>query len=177
MTEGHVNVHFNHVGITVSDLDRALAFYSAIFGLSPGMVFHITQGPDKAKALGLPEHRQRVALVPVDDVVLELIEITPHRRENDSRQDDIGYTYISFEVDDLDEVYERLRDRGIEFNAEPLASSNEPPAAGSKFCIMKDPDGKNIELMQIGPGLRTSAIHDETRNPRWTLESPRLMGH
>lgn len=177
MIDSPVKVRFNHVGITVSNLEQALDFYSTVFGLDPGMVFHITQGPEKAKALGLPEHRQRVALVPVDDVVLELIEITPHRRENDSRQDDIGYTYVSFEVDDLEEVFERLSKRGIEFNAAPLASSDEPPAAGSKFCIMKDPDGKNIELMQIGPGLRTSAIHEEKETPRWTLDHPRIMGH
>jgi hypothetical protein len=59
---------------------------------------------------------------------------------------------------DLDDTYRRLVAKGYRFNSAPMVSHNDGPAAGSKFCILKDPDGKNIELMEVGPGLRSQAL-------------------
>jgi catechol 2,3-dioxygenase-like lactoylglutathione lyase family enzyme len=152
-----VSVKFNHVGITVSNLERSLAFYQDAFGLAPGMVFDITAGAVVAASLALPEHHQRVALVPIGDVVLELIEMDP-AQPRVATQDEVGYTYISFEVDDIDDVYRRLAEKGYTWNSAPVEASDHKPVAETKYCILKDPDGKNIEMMQIGPGLRTSEI-------------------
>jgi catechol 2,3-dioxygenase-like lactoylglutathione lyase family enzyme len=154
-----VRARFHHIGITVGDLDRTLEFFRDAFGFEPAMTFAITAGEERTIALGLPPHRQRVALIPVGDVVLEFLEIRPTRRECDTRQDDIGYAYPCFEVDDLDDTYRRLVAKGYEFNSAPMVSHNDGPPAGSKFCILKDPDGKNIELMEVGPGLRSEALH------------------
>jgi catechol 2,3-dioxygenase-like lactoylglutathione lyase family enzyme len=154
-----VNVRFHHIGITVTNLERSLEFYKTAFDLDPGVTFKITAGPSRVISLGLPEHKQRVAMLPVGDVVIELIEITPNRRPADGRQDDAGYAYPAFEVDDLEATYQALLAKGFEFNSPPMASHAGGPAAGSLFCILKDPDGKNIELMQIGPGLTREALY------------------
>jgi catechol 2,3-dioxygenase-like lactoylglutathione lyase family enzyme len=151
-------IRLHHIGITVSNLERSLDFYRAAFGLDPGMTFEITSGPRQAAALDLPEHRQRVALMPIGDFVVELIEFIPTRRDFDMRQDDVGYAYMAFGVDDLEAVYARLTERGLKFNSEPIVSADIEPVAGSKFCILKDPDGKNIEFIEVGPGLSIEAL-------------------
>jgi catechol 2,3-dioxygenase-like lactoylglutathione lyase family enzyme len=151
-------IRVHHIGITVSNLERSLDFYRDAFGLDPGMTFEITSGPRQAAALDLPEHRQRVALMPIGDFVVELIEFIPTRRDFDMRQDDVGYAYMAFGVDDLEAVYARLTERGLKFNSEPIVSADIEPVAGSKFCILKDPDGKNIEFIEVGPGLSIEAL-------------------
>jgi catechol 2,3-dioxygenase-like lactoylglutathione lyase family enzyme len=65
-----VQARFHHIGITVGDLDRTLEFFRDAFGFEPAMTFHITTGEERTVALGLPPHRQRVALVPVEGAVL-----------------------------------------------------------------------------------------------------------
>ena len=35
--------------------------------------------------------------------------------------------------------------------------------AGSKFCVMRDPDGKTIELIEPGPGMQVSGLHKAAR--------------
>ena len=74
------------------------------------------------------------------------------------RQDDVGYVYICFAVPDLDDVYQRLTAEGIDFHTEPLYAE-EGQIAGSKFCVMRDPDGKTIELVELGPGMRVPELH------------------
>ena len=172
-----MKVHFNHVGITVRNLDTSLEFYRDMFGLEAGMTFHVTAGTNLQQSLRLPEHTQRIALLPIDDVVIELIEFTPTRREEfDGRQDDTGYAYISFQVDDLDALYERLSAKGVEFTAPPRIAPDHHPVSGSKYAFAKDPDGKNIELVQMGPGMHVSKIHAAAAAGPATLDAPIIMG-
>ena len=169
-----VSVKFNHVGITVSNLERSLEFYKDAFGLDPGMLFDITAGPEVAASLALPEHHQRVALIPIGDVVLELIEMDPSV-PTAATQDQVGYTYISFAVDNLDDVYEKLSAKGYRWNSDPVTASDHKPVAGTRYCILKDPDGKNIEMMEIGPGLATSAIQAAAEAGP-SLDDPYVIG-
>ena len=172
-----MKVRFNHVGITVRNLERSLAFYRDIFDLEPGMTFHVTAGPVLQESLRLPAHTQRIALIPIDDVMIELIEFTPNRRENfDGRQDETGYAYVSFEVDDLDALYERLSAKGVEFTAPPRVAPDHYPVSGSKYAFVKDPDGKNIELVQMGPDMHVSRIHAAAAAGPATLDAPIVMG-
>ena len=157
-----VKVNLNHIGITVSNLEESLAFYQKAFDLIPGMKFEVTANSAMAETLGLPEHRQKVALIPIDGVMIELIEFHPHRKEFDGRQDDIGYAYLSFIVDDLDEVHANLTAAGFKFNTKPLAGNEDPPFTGSKVCVLKDPDGKNIEFVQHGPGMHYDRVAERS---------------
>src|ERR1700730_13546434 len=87
-----IDVKFHHIGITVTNLERTLEFFKDAFGLVAGMALQVQAGAKTAEALGLPEHEQRVALLAVGDVILELIEFLPARRAaSDGRQDDVGY--------------------------------------------------------------------------------------
>jgi catechol 2,3-dioxygenase-like lactoylglutathione lyase family enzyme len=154
-----IEVKLHHVGITVTNLERTLDFFRDAFGLVPGMALHVKAGAATAAALGLPEHEQRVALLAVGDVILELIEFHPVRRASfDGRQDDVGYAYPCFEVEDIDAAHREWAAKGYTIYGEPQVTP-DGPLEGSKFMVLKDPDGKNIEIVETGKYLVASNIH------------------
>ena len=134
-----ISATFHHVGITVTNLERAIEWYGKVFGLAPGVALEVS-GPSGERVLRLPKHIHRAVLLPVGNFAIELLEFEPTRKPMEMRQDDIGYVYICFAVDDLDDVYARLTAAGIDFHTEPLIA-DEGQLAGSKFCVMRDPDG------------------------------------
>lgn len=169
-----INVKFHHIGITVTSLERTLEFFEDAFGVVPGMALQVHAGAKTAKALGLPEHEQRVALLAVGDVILELIEFHPVRRGTyDGRQDDVGYAYPCFEVEDIDKAYREWTDKGYTIHAEPQVTL-DGPVAGSKFMVIKDPDGKNIEIVETGEYLVASNIHAGEGSA--SLDDPVILG-
>lgn len=154
-----IDVQFHHIGITVSNLERTLEFFEDAFGLVTGMALRVRAGAETARALGLPEHEQRVALLAVGDVILELIEFRPQRRAaHDGRQDDVGYAYPCFAVQDIDAAYREWTAKGYTIHAEPQVTP-DGPVKGAKFMILKDPDGKNIEIVETGEYLVATNIH------------------
>lgn len=168
-----VPVIFHHVGITVSNLERAVAWYGAVFGLKPGLSLEVS-GPAASRQLRLPDHIHRAALLPVGNFAIELLEFIPTRRAFDGRQDDVGYVYICFVVDDIEQVYKRLSAAGIDFHTPPVYAGDEGQIAGSKFCVLRDPDGKTIELIEMGPGMRVDALH-RAANAGVRLDRPQIV--
>ncbi len=153
-----VPVTFHHVGITVTNLERAIEWYGKVFGIKPAFSLTVS-GPSAERTLRLPAHIHRAALLPVGRFAIELLEFEPTRRpKGEMRQDDVGYVYICFAVEDLDDVYARLTAEGIDFHTEPLYA-DQGQIAGSKFCVMRDPDGKTIELVELGPGMHVPELH------------------
>jgi catechol 2,3-dioxygenase-like lactoylglutathione lyase family enzyme len=169
-----IDVRFHHIGITVTSLERTLEFFEDAFGLVVGMALQVQAGTKTATALGLPEHEQRVALLAVGDVILELIEFHPVRRASfDGRQNDVGYSYPCFEVEDIDAAYKEWMAKGYTIYAEPQVTP-DGPVEGSKFMILKDPDGKNIEIVETGKYLVASNIHAGEGSA--SLDAPVFIG-
>jgi catechol 2,3-dioxygenase-like lactoylglutathione lyase family enzyme len=169
-----IDVKFHHIGITVTNLERTLEFFEDAFGLVTGMALQVHSGAKTAKALGLPEHEQRVALLAVGDVILELIEFHPARRASyDGRQDDVGYAYPCFAVADIDVAYKEWTAKGYTIHAEPQVVP-DGPVEGSKFMVLKDPDGKNIEIVETGKYLVASNIHAGEGSA--SLDDPVVIG-
>jgi extradiol dioxygenase family protein len=116
----------------------------------------------------------RAALLPIGPVAIELLEFEPTRNSKGKmRQDEVGYVYICFAVEDLDNVYKRLTAEGIDFHTEPL-HAEEGQIAGSKFCVMRDPDGKTIELVELGSGMRVPELH-KAADEGFDLLNPLVM--
>jgi catechol 2,3-dioxygenase-like lactoylglutathione lyase family enzyme len=164
---------FHHVGITVTNLERSIEWYGKVFGIKPAFSL-IVSGSTGEKVLRLPPHVHRAALLPIGAVAIELLEFEPTRNSKDEmRQDDVGYVYICFAVEDLDDVYARLTAEGIDFHTAPM-SADEGQVAGSKFCVMRDPDGKTIELVEVGPGMQVAELH-KAADAGFDLKNPLIM--
>ena len=119
-----------HLGLRVSDLERSLAFYTALGYAKLGSVPETEFG--SLTMLRLP-----------DDpfVSLELVH-DPARPVEDTG----AVNHLVVQVDDLDATMAALAARGV---------TGEPPTApgpGIRTAWLTDPDGYRIELVQWPPG-------------------------
>lgn len=137
----------HHVGIPVNDLGRSLGFYKDILGIEPEFVGE-GSGPELSQALGVPDAHLSFAFILLGNTVLELLEYhAPRGRDHDRMNCDVGAIHVAFEVANIQEAYEQLREKGIVFNAPPL-KIEEGPLAGCAFAYFKDPDGVQLEIFE-----------------------------
>lgn len=126
---------FEHVGMTSSDLDRTIAFYCGLLGLKEILV----------KATG---EGGRIAFLETGGVMLEIVEpaaaIQAPAREVPVTE--AGIRHITFRVDDVEAVYEKLRAAGVEFTVPPRQAANAELIRKVAFC--KDPDGIIVEFLE-----------------------------
>jgi catechol 2,3-dioxygenase-like lactoylglutathione lyase family enzyme len=62
------------------------------------------------------------------------------------RANEIGHSHLSFYVTDLDEALGELRAQGVEVCDDTRATL----AGGIECCVVRDPDGFPIEIVQMG---------------------------
>ena len=116
-----------HVNLTVSDLDRSIAFYSDLLDL------HVRwKGPIDGERLG--------AHVGDDSFYLALFQAT---EGGDVERNYLkpGVNHFGFVVDDLDEARRRVESLGASIH---LEADYEP---GRRIYFF-DPDGHEVELVQ-----------------------------
>jgi catechol 2,3-dioxygenase-like lactoylglutathione lyase family enzyme len=120
------------VGLTVSDAERARAFYGGVLGLPERPPVRI---PDEVA----PDTMQYQFVAGVS-----AIKLWAPRHERPTRsgaiRDALGIRYLSFAVRDVDAVHALLRVRGATILAPPL----DRPT--SRALLVADPDGNAIEF-------------------------------
>lgn len=133
-------VGFEHIGVTVSDLERSLAFYRDLLGLK--LVLR------KGTASGLGE----VAFLEAPGGQLELVMpepgvSTPARRPEDR---EAGLRHITLAYDDIEAMMDKLADAGVTVLEEPRLAYNSEVL--EKVAFVLDPDGIVVELAQRAAG-------------------------
>lgn len=143
-----------HIGMTVSDLEQSKKFYGDVLGFK--FVGQIEmQGTESDILFGRKNVRAKVAYMNGSDQLMappvELIQFM----DVDSKKDEMSLfkTSISelcFRVDDIEETYNELKDKGVEFLSKPCYMDFRKDGLGeSKAVYLKDPDGIILELMQV----------------------------
>ena len=142
-----------HVGVTVSDMDRSIAFYRDILGLNfVGEI--LMEGPETDALFGRSGCRARVAyLNGSDHIMAPPVELICFMDETCRRDPaDLMKTSISeicFRVQDIDAVYAHLVEKGVECLSAPQAFDFTASGFGkSRAIYFRDPDGIILELMQ-----------------------------
>ena len=133
----------HHTGITVSDLDRSVAFYERLgFEVAERIE---EEGEEVERGVGVPGARLRVAMLQGPNSRLELIEyLQPSDEPSPHPNNGIGAAHVCFEVEDVDAAVAELREQGIEFLTDPITHE-----AGIRWVYAKDPDGITAELLQV----------------------------
>ncbi len=145
---GDVNMitKMHHTGFVVRDLDSCVAFYRDVLGLTAADPI-IRIGPGISQVVGYDQTElRRVFLAIADGHVLELIQyVHPLGADRPTEERNaIGASHLAFEVDDIEETFELLVDRG--------AQGMNPPVEiipGRIGCYLQDPEGNWIELLEI----------------------------
>lgn len=139
----------HHTCITVSDLQRSVAFYRDLLGLELLMIEESERsGDDRSKALGVSRAKVKLAILRAGDAQVELIEyVTAKGRPYDRHNNDAGAMHIAFQVQDIDAVYRRLMDHGVRFTSPPVTIP-AGPMQGWRWTYFYDPDGVSLEIIQ-----------------------------
>lgn len=142
-----------HVGLTVSDMDRSIAFYRDILGLEfQGEI--LMAGEETEKMFQKKNCQARVAYLNgskhIEVPPVELIQFVDN--EADKVPSDLFTTSISelcFYTDNIDETYRHLIENNIECLSEPQYFNFTLQGFGkSKAFYFRDPDGIILEMMQ-----------------------------
>jgi catechol 2,3-dioxygenase-like lactoylglutathione lyase family enzyme len=146
-----------HTGLTVSDLDRSIAFYRDILGLELVSSWDSAQ-PYLRTVVGFPEAELRIALLRLPKTAvgrsghhLELLEYrAPRGERGDARTCNPGNVHVSFIVEDLDAAYRELSAKGVRFKSPPVAIDHGRNR-GAKAVYLLDPDDITLEFVQPAP--------------------------
>ena len=140
-----------HVGFTVADMDRSVAFYSALLDDQP-YFRRVFDEEFVSQIVGYPRCKMEVVgfNLPGTDMELELLH---YHRPSPGRVDmetyNVGNGHLCLEIDDWDAAYERLQGLGAEFRHPEAALISLPgPFRGARNVYLRDPDGITIELTQ-----------------------------
>ncbi|RJP34810.1 MAG: glyoxalase [Phycisphaerales bacterium] len=159
------------IGITVSDLDRAVAFFTEVLTFEK-VDESKASGDSLGELQGLPSPVARTARLKLGDDYLELTEYdAPKGRDfpRDSRSHDRWFQHVAIIVSDVDRAHARLMERGVQ-----PASRNGPQrlpdwnraAAGIKAFYFRDEDGHFLEILQFPSGKG---------DPKWHVPTDRLF--
>jgi catechol 2,3-dioxygenase-like lactoylglutathione lyase family enzyme len=160
-----------NTGFTVSDMGRALAFYTGVlpFDVESDVEVYGTPYEDLHGLFGV---RLRVVTLRLGDERLELSEyLTPTGRSipADSRSNDGWFQHIAIVVSDMDAAYAHLRRynvRHVSTAPQTLPDWNTA-AAGIRAFYFRDPDGHNLEVIYFPKGKGA---------PRWQGKRDLFLG-
>ena len=138
----------NHTGITVSNLERSLAFWRDVLGFELSHRAHQT-GELAEEITGVPGAEISLAVLKAPGHKIELLEYRApkDRKQIDVRPCDVGSAHVAFTVDNLEAVLKAIAASGWRTAGEPQTLSSGPNA-GKRVIYVRDPDGTIIEFMQ-----------------------------
>lgn len=152
------------IGMTVSDLDRAVAFYSTVLTFEKVSEVEVL-GPEYEHLEGIFGLRMKVARMKLGNDVIELTEyLTPKGQPipSDSHSNDLWFQHIAIVVKDMEAAYQRLRAfkvQHVSTSPQTIPTWNQA-AAGIRAFYFRDPDGHNLELIYFPPGKGNPKWHD-----------------
>ncbi|BBZ44526.1 VOC family protein [Mycobacterium parmense] len=140
--------NFSHVCVGVSDMAASVAFYRAVLGMD--VVFDVElEGAALDSVTGGAARQGRMVGGLIGGAMVELLSLGALPKTPGGPH--LGYTNVSFRVDDLDAAYERVRREHPEVRAEPPVD-----IGGVRMFFIHDPDGTPIELLELPAGITST---------------------
>lgn len=163
----------NHVGVSVSDMERSLAFYRDLLGLELVMDLDVTASAGLERVVGMAGAAGRVAFLDAGDTRVELWHYATPAGDplpGGHRPADLGVSHLAFEVDGLDALHRALLDAGYPVNCPP-----EELGIHRTFYA-RGPDGEFVELLEDRSDramlARVTARNQAARTARTARDAP-----
>ncbi len=141
----------HHVGLTVADLERSIAFYGGTLGM-----ILLRRRPDVdndyvALQTGYPGVVLNVASFKVTPDSFQSLEVVQYMNHvgppAETATNRSGNSHLCLTVDDLCACHADLLTKGVRFKSEPVTIT-AGPNAGGLVVYFYDPDGYTLELFQ-----------------------------
>jgi glyoxylase I family protein len=140
----------DHTGITVSNLERSLAFWRDALGFEFSHTAHQT-GEMAREITGVAGAEIKLAVVKAPGghkvELLEYLGPADRKRQADLSPCDAGSVHVALIVEDLDAVLGAINASGWKAAGKPQTLQSGPNA-GKRVVYVRDPDGTTIEFMQ-----------------------------
>jgi glyoxylase I family protein len=140
----------DHTGVTVSNLERALAFWRDVLGFELSHHAHQT-GEMATEITGVAGAEIKLAVVKAPGghkiELLEYLAPPERKRHVDLQPCDVGSVHIALIVDDLDAILSLIEASGWKAAGKPQ-TLRSGPNTGKRVVYVRDPDGTAIEFMQ-----------------------------
>jgi catechol 2,3-dioxygenase-like lactoylglutathione lyase family enzyme len=142
----------DHVGFSVSDMDRSVRWYTEFLG-DPPQLRKVWDVEYVSRIVGYPNCKMDCSFWRLPGgTILELIQyLEPPVGIVDMESYNAGNGHLCLVTEDLASDFERLRGR-VEFRDPDPVRIPWGPYEGGWACYLRDPDGISIELMQLRPG-------------------------
>jgi glyoxylase I family protein len=145
----------DHTGITVSNLERALAFWRDVLGFELSHTAHQT-GEMAREITGVAGADINLAVLKAPGghkiELLEYLAPADRKRHADRRPCDVSSAHVALIVDDLDAVLSAINASGWKAAGKPQTLQSGPNA-GKRVVYARDPDGTTIEFMQTSEDI------------------------
>ena len=130
-----VGLRVNHVGISVKDMNAAIAFYTKTLGFREAYTLRDGSG------------NPTMAYIQVSrETFLELAPANANRPP--------GFSHVGIEADDIPAAVTRMRQGGAQVT-DPRVAEN----TGATLANVTDPEGLRVEFLQLNPAsLQRKAI-------------------
>ena len=156
--------HVESVGFTVSDMDKALDFYTRVLPFEKVSDVE-TMGTEIEHLSGVFGARVRVVRLKLGGEILELTEyLTPQGRAIpvDSRSNDRWFQHAAIIVSDMDKAYAHLRANKVRHasTGPQTLPSYITAAAGIRAFYFKDFDNHVLEILSFPPDKGASKWHE-----------------
>ena len=170
---GQAVSHVESVGFTVSDMDKALDFYTRVLPFEKVSDAEVW-GSDLEHLSGVFGARARVVRLKLGDEALELTEyLTPQGRPVpvDSRSNDRWFQHVAIIVSDMDKAYGYLKANKVRHasTGPQTLPSYITAAAGIKAFYFKDFDNHVLEILAFPPDKGAQKWHDLEKSGRLFL--------
>jgi catechol 2,3-dioxygenase-like lactoylglutathione lyase family enzyme len=160
----------DHVGITVPDIDEAIAWFEDVLGCRAPLTFGPFSDPVGTFMQDLLGVHPRAVIEQITMVRcgngpnVELFQYTsPDQNQTFRKNSDFGGKHIAFYVRHIDKAVAYMQSKGVEKLLGPLAVT-EGPAAGQSINYFRAPFGTYIELISYPKGM---AYEETAETPLW----------
>jgi catechol 2,3-dioxygenase-like lactoylglutathione lyase family enzyme len=156
------------VGFTVSDLDRALAFYTGVLPFTKVSTHDVSGRPYELLS-GLFGAHSRIVRLRLGSEEIELTQfLTPAGRPMpaDARANDRSFQHVAIVVSDMTKAYDTLRAHHVKnASTEPQRLPDwNTSAGGIRAFYFRDPDGHFLEVINFPDGKGLPKWHEPTKD-------------
>jgi catechol 2,3-dioxygenase-like lactoylglutathione lyase family enzyme len=136
---------FSHVGISVGDIDRSIAFYRDLLGMEQLCEVFPFGGEQFETIMDIPGVTGRMCMIGKGTLNLELFEFDGAKAKDPNHPvSDRGYSHFGVEVDDIAATYEKLKAADVRIHSPVITFLG----GGMKAAYCRDPDGNVFEIME-----------------------------